>query len=105
MIELTSSNALELLVKSGFVVKIKWIELITHLGVPLEKMNRLTKMADIEQDFNFALEEGLQWWITSVVEHSWKDLVSAVENCGYKNVATLLKRELNMKDEGIILMM
>ena len=102
---MTSSNALQLLVKSGFVVKKKWIELISHLGVSLEKMNRLKKMADIEQDFNFALEEGLQWWITFVVEHSWKDLVSAVENCGYKNVATLLKRELNMKDEGIILMM
>ena len=102
---MTSSNALELLVKSGFVVKIKWIELITHLGVSLEKRNRLKKMADIEQDFNFALEEGLQWWITSVDEHSWKDLVSAVENCGEKDVAILLKRELNMKDEGIMLMM
>ena len=96
---------MELLVKSGFVVKIKWIELITHLGVSLEKRNRLKKMADIEQDFNFALEEGLQWWITSVDEHSWKDLVSAVENCGEKDVAILLKRELNMKDEGIMLMM
>ena len=102
---MTSSNALELLVKSGFVVKIKWIELITHLGVSLEKRNRLKKMADIEKDVNFALEEGLQWWITSVDEHSWKDLVSAVENCGEKDVAILLKRELNMKDEGIMLMM
>ena len=102
---MTSSNALELLVKSGFVVKIKWIELITHLGVSQEKRNRLKNMADIEQDFNFALEEGLQWWITRVVEHSWKDLVSAVENCGDKDVATLLKRELNMKDEGMMLMM
>ena len=101
---MTSSNALELLVKSGFVVKIKWIELITHLGVSQEKRNRLKKMADIEQDFNFALEEGLQWWITFIVEHSWKDLVSAVENCGDKDVATLLKRELSMKDEGIMLM-
>ena len=105
MIELTSSNALRLLVESGFVVKKKWIELISHLGVSLEKRNRLIYMANIEQDFHFALEEGLQWWIIFVVEHSWKDLVSAVENCGDKDVATSLKRELNMKDEGIMMMM
>ena len=105
MIELTSSNALRLLVKSGFVVKDKWTELISHLGVSQEKRNRLKIMADIEKDVNFALEEGLQWWITFIVEHSWKDLVSAVENCGDKDIATLLKRELNMKDEGIMLMM
>ena len=102
---MTSSNALQLLVKSGFVVKQKWIELISHLGVSLEKSNRLIKIVKIERDFNFALEEGLQWWIIFVVDHSWKDLVSAVENCGDKDVATLLKRKLNMKDEGIILMM
>ena len=105
MIELTSSNALQLLVESGFVVEKKWIELISHLGVPLEKRDRLKKMVKIEQDFNFALEEGLQWWITFIVGHSWKDLVSAVENCGDKDVATSLKRKLNMKDEGIMMMM
>ena len=98
---MTSSNALQLLVESGFVVKKKWIELINHLGVSLEKRDRLKKMADIEQNFHFALEEGLQWWIAFVIDCSWKDLVSAVENCGDKDVATSLKRKLNMKDEGI----
>ena len=98
---MTSSKSLQLLVESGFVVKKKWIELITHLGVSLEKRNRLKEMVKIERDFNFALEEGLQWWITFVVDCSWKDLVSAVENCGDKDVATSLKRKLNMKDEGI----
>ena len=98
---MTSSNALQLLVESGFVVKEKWIELISHIGVSLEKRDRLKKMVKIEQDFHFALEEGLQWWITFVVDHSWRDLVSAVENCGDKDVATSLKRKLNMKDEGI----
>ena len=60
-------------------------------------------MVDIEQDFQFALEEGLQWWITNITEHSWKDIVSAVENCGNKDVAILMKTELDIKDEGIIM--
>ena len=96
---------MKLLVESGFVIKKKWIELISHLGVSPEKRKRLINMVKVEQDFDFALEEGLQWWITYIIDHSWKDLVSAVENCGDRNVATLLKRELNMKDEGMILMM
>ena len=100
-IELTSSNALRLLVKSGFIVEDKWTKLTSLLGVSLEERRRLKKMATDDQDYHFALEEGLQWWITNCTIPSWEKLISAFENCGDKDVATTMKRQLDIKDEGI----
>ena len=100
-IELTSNNALRLLVKSGFVVKDKWTELTSLLGVSLEERRRLKTMASSDQDYHFALEEGLQWWITNVATPSWEELILAVESCGDVDVATTLRRQLDIKDEGI----
>ena len=100
-IELTSNNALRLLVNSGFVVRDKWSELTSLLGVSLEERRRLKTMANSDQDFNFALEEGLQWWITNGTAPSWKELISAVEGCGDVDVATTLRRQLDIKDEGM----
>ena len=100
-IELTSNNALRLLVKSGFVVKDRWSELASLLGVSLEERRRLKKMVSIDQDYHFALKEGLQWWITNDTAPCWKELISAVESCGDKGIATTLRRQLDIKDEGI----
>ena len=58
-------------------------------------------MASNDQDYQFALEEALQWWITNSTDPSWENLISAVENCGDKDVATKLKQQLNINDEGM----
>ena len=97
---MTSSNALRLLVKSGFVVKDKWTELTILLGVSLEERRRLKTMASSDQDYHFALEEGLQWWITNSTDPSWEELISAVENCGDKDIAVIMREEV--KSEGIV---
>ena len=58
-------------------------------------------MANNDQDYLFALEEGLQWWITNGTAPSWEELISAVESCGDVDIATTLRRQLDIKDEGI----
>ena len=100
-IELTSNNALRLLIKSGFAVEDKWSKLTSLLGVSLEERRRLKKMVSIDQDYHFALEEGLQWWIANDTAPSWEELISAVESCGDVDIATTLRRQLDVKNEGI----
>ena len=97
---MTSSNALKLLDKSGFVVEDKWTKLTRLLDVSLEERRRLKTMASSDQDYHFALEEGLQWWITNSTNPSWEELISAVENCGDKDVAAIMREEF--KSEGIV---
>ena len=58
-------------------------------------------MASNDQDYHFALEEGLQWWITNSTDPSWENLISAVEDCGDKDIATKLKQLLNINNEGM----
>ena len=98
---MSSSSALRLLVKSGFVVKDKWTKLTSLLGISLEERRRLKKMASSDQDYHFALEKGLQWWITNYTDPSWEELISAVENCGDKDIAAIMRRQLDIKGEGI----
>ena len=98
---MTSNNALKHLVKSGFIIEDKWTKLTSLLGVSLEERRKLKTMASSDQDYHFALEEGLQWWITNGNAPSWEELISAVESCGDKDVATTLRRQLDIKDEGI----
>ena len=100
---MTSSNALRLLVKSGFVVKDKWTELTSLLGVSLEERRRFKTMASSDEDYHFALEEGLQWWITNSTDPSWEELIPAVEDCGNKDVAAVMRRQLDIKDEGMFI--
>ena len=101
--ELTSTNALRLLVKNGFIVEDKWTKLTSLLGVSLKERKRLETMASSNQDYHFALEQSLQWWITNSTDPSWEKLVSAVESCGDMNVqvANMMKRQVDTKDEGI----
>ena len=98
----SSSNALRLLVKSDFVVKDKWTEHTSLLGVLLEERRRLKTMASTDQDYHFAFEEGLQWWITNSTAFSWEELISSVEKCVDKDIAVVMKRQLDIKDEGIL---
>ena len=100
---MTSSNALRLLVKSGFCVKDKWTELTSLLGVSLEERRRFKTMASSDEDYHFALEEGLQWWITNSTDPSWEELIPAVEDCGNKDVAAVMRRQLDIKDEGMFI--
>ena len=100
---MTAANALQLLIKSRFDVKDKWTELTILLDVSQEERRRLKTMASSDQDYHFALEEGLQWWITNGIAPCWEELISAVENCSNVNVATTLRRQLDIKDEGIFL--
>ena len=98
---MTAVNALRLLIKSRFDVKDKWTELTSHLGLPLNEKRRLKTMAISDPDYHFALEKGLQWWITNGTAPCWEELISAVESCGDVDVATKLRRQLDIKDEGI----
>ena len=100
-IELTPTNAVQFLVDNGFNIKDKWIELITLLRVSLEERERLETMASRDQDFHEVLKEGLQWWITNSADPSWKELISAVENCGDKDVATNMRKQIEIKEEGL----
>ena len=100
---MTSSNALKLLDKSGFAVENKWTKLTRLLDVSLEERRRLKTMANSDQDYHFALEEGLQWWITNSTDPSWEELISAVEDCGDKDIAAIMRRQLDIKDEGIFI--
>ena len=89
------------LVKSGFMIEDKWNKLTSLLGVSLEERRKLKTMANSDQDYHFALEEGLQWWITNGTAPSWEELISAVESCGDKDIATTLRTQLDIKNEGI----
>ena len=97
---MTSNNALRVLVKSGFVVKDKWTQLTSLLGVSLGERRRLKTMASSDQDYHFALEEGLQWWIKNNADPSWEELISAVENCGDKDIAVIMRKQLDIRNEG-----
>ena len=101
LIELTSSNVLRLLVKSGFAVERKWIELTRFLHVAVEEERRLQAIASSDQNFHFALEEGLKWWITNSTSPSWEELITAIEACGDKPIAVKIRRELSSNEEGM----
>ena len=94
---MTSSSALELLIKSGFDVENKSTKLIALLNVSLDEGK---KTVSSDQHYQLALEKGLQWWITNSTAPSWKELVSAVESCGDKDISTKLRQQLDITNEG-----
>ena len=74
----------------------KWNKLTTLIGVSLDERRRLKTMATNDNDYEFALEEGLQWWINNGTNVSWIELISAIEDCGDSNIATVIKREIGI---------
>ena len=67
----------------------------------MEEKRRLKTMGSKDHDYHFALEEGLQWWITNSTAPSWENLISAVEDCGDKDIAAKLKDLLDINNEGM----
>ena len=53
-------------------------------------------MATNDHDYYCALEEGIQWWIDNGTNVSWNELISAIEDCGDCNIATKIKREIEI---------
>ena len=96
MLDLTSTNVLRLLVKSGFNLEKKWSTLIALIGVSLDERRRLQTMATSDHDYHCALEEGIQWWIDNGTNVSWSELISAIEDCGESNITTKIKREIDI---------
>ncbi|XP_041346697.1 ankyrin repeat, SAM and basic leucine zipper domain-containing protein 1-like [Gigantopelta aegis] len=70
------------------------------LGVSLPGKERLKTMASSDQDYHSAFEEGLQWWISNGIARSWEELISAVESCGDKDTAIILRKRLDIKEEA-----
>ena len=74
----------------------KWNKLTTLIGVSLDERRRLKTMATNDNDYEFVIEEGLQWWINNGTNVSWIELISAIEDCGDSNIATVIKREIGI---------
>ena len=74
----------------------KWNKLTTLIGVSLDERGRLKTMATNDNDYEFVLEEGLQWWINNGTNVSWIELISAIEDCGDSNIATVIKRAIGI---------
>ena len=74
----------------------KWNKLTALIGVSLDERRRLKTMATNDNDYEFALEEGLEWWINNGTNVSWIELISAIEDCGDSNIATVIKREIGI---------
>ena len=75
----------------------KWNKLTISIGVSLDERRRLKTMATNDNDYEFALEEGLEWWINNGTTNvSWIELISAIEDCGDSNIATVIKREIDI---------
>ena len=94
MLDLTSTNVLQLLVKNGFDIERTWSKLITLIGVSLDEKRKLQTMATSDHDYHSALEKGIQWWIDNGTNVSWSELISAIEDCGEHNIATKIKRDI-----------
>lgn len=68
-----------MLCNCGFVVTLHWKQLIGHLGVSLDERKRLEMLAMVHDDFNHALEEGLDIWLRGGHKRSWEQLIEGVE--------------------------
>ena len=58
---------------SSFIIEDKWNKLTSLIGVSLEERREFKTMASSDQDYHFALEEGLQWWINNNTAPSWEE--------------------------------
>ena len=96
--ELTTHNALRLLQESGFQTDKDWFQLMESLEVPLDTRRKLNLQAEKCQNYNMALEEGLDWFIANNQNPSWMTLINAVERCN-RNVAKTLKSKLELQGQ------
>ena len=80
--------------KCGFKSS-NWESLAPLLHVPLDDRKKLLSSYEVSKNHDWVLEETLSCWITCHSSQPTLDeLTKAVEECGEKNVATKMQREL-----------
>ena len=80
--------------KCGFTSS-KWESLAQVLHVPFDDRKKLFSSYEISKNHDWVLEEMLSCWIMCHSSQPTLDeLTKAVEECGEKNVATKMQREL-----------
>ena len=94
LIELDANKAFLFLHKCGFKSS-NWESLAPLLHVPLDDRKKLLSSYEVSKNHDWVLEETLSCLITCHSSQPTLDkLTKAVEECGEKNVATKMQREL-----------
>ena len=97
--ELNANNAFLFLHKCGFK-SCQWDALTPFLQIPLDDRKKLLSSYEVSKNHDWVLEEMLSCWIKyHFSQPSLEELTKAVEDCGEKNVAIKMKKELQMKIE------
>lgn len=82
----------------GFKVFSSWEALGRELGVPLDYRRQLRARANRDENYEEALEELIDYWLTNDVNHSWEKLVKALEKImDEKETATNIRKKFNMR--------
>ena len=88
---------MNILQQSGFNIPEKWNRLATIIGISVSERKRLREEAQTTQDYQFALEQALDSWISNTPQSSWERLLSAVEKCETdENVVSTLRKILDV---------
>ena len=54
----------------------------------------------VNDQCTLVLENSLAYWITHINNPSWEELAKAVENCGEKEAAIKMRKELNITGDS-----
>ena len=99
-LELTANKALNILQQSGFNIPEKWNRLAGIIGISISERKRLREEAQKTQDYHFALEQALNFWISNTPQSSWEELLSAVQQCeANEDAVTTLRKLLDVDDQ------
>ena len=98
MIEITPGKAVILLNDCGFNFKSNWNRLTSILNVSLEQKEKMRAIIKEDEEYEYAIEIALDWWIKNTSEASWKVLISSVDRCGEKDTADAMRKKLS--EEG-----
>ena len=66
--------------------------LTTILNIPLEKREKMKAIIEDDEEYEYALEIAMEWWIRNKPEASWTELISAVYRCGENNAAGEMRK-------------
>ena len=89
-------RAMVVLIDNGFKVFSSWDSLARELEVPLDFRRKLKYKASLTEDFELALEESLDYWMTNNSAVSWEVLLAAVERTDEKEVARKLYKQFGI---------
>ena len=91
---------MNILQQSGFNIPEKWNRLAGIIGISISERKRLREEAQTTQDYHFALEQALDFWISNTPQSSWEGLLSAVEKCETNgNVVSSLRKLLDLDNQ------